>query len=45
MTAKQSGLRGKVRDGTVVSDKMQKTVVVAVDRHPEGTEPEARIGS
>jgi len=30
MTAKQSGLRGKVRDGTVVSDKMQKTVVVAV---------------
>src|SRR5437867_11618088 len=31
MTAKQSGLRGKVRDGTVVSDKMQKTVVVAVE--------------
>ncbi len=30
MTAKQSGLSGKVRDGTVVSDKMQKTVVVAV---------------
>jgi len=30
VTAKQSGLRGKVRDGTVVSDKMQKTVVVAV---------------
>ena len=30
MTAKQSGLRGKVRDGAVVSDKMQKTVVVAV---------------
>src|SRR2546422_9956822 len=30
MTAKQSGLRGKVRVGTVVSDKMQKTVVVAV---------------
>lgn len=31
MTAKQSGLRGKVRDGTVVSDKMQKTVVVAIE--------------
>ena len=31
MTAKQSGLRGKVRDGTVVSNKMQKTVVVAVE--------------
>ncbi len=31
MTAKQTGLRGKVRDGTVVSDKMQKTVVVAVE--------------
>jgi small subunit ribosomal protein S17 len=31
VTAKQSGLRGKVRDGTVVSDKMQKTVVVAVE--------------
>jgi len=31
MTAKRSGLRGKVRDGTVVSDKMQKTVVVAVE--------------
>lgn len=30
MTANQAGLRGKVRDGTVVSDKMQKTVVVAV---------------
>src|SRR5262249_1732015 len=30
MTAKQGRLRGKVRDGTVVSDKMQKTVVVAV---------------
>jgi small subunit ribosomal protein S17 len=30
VTAKQTGLRGKVRDGTVVSDKMQKTVVVAV---------------
>ena len=31
MTAKQSGLRGKVRDGTVVSDKMEKTVVVAIE--------------
>jgi len=31
VTAKESGLRGKVRDGTVVSDKMQKTVVVAVE--------------
>jgi len=31
VTAKQTGLRGKVRDGTVVSDKMQKTVVVAVE--------------
>ena len=31
MTAKQTRLRGKVRDGTVVSDKMQKTVVVAVE--------------
>ena len=31
MTAKQTGLRGKVRDGTVVSDKMQKTVVVAIE--------------
>jgi small subunit ribosomal protein S17 len=31
VTAKQSGLRGKVREGTVVSDKMQKTVVVAVE--------------
>lgn len=37
MTAKQTGLPGKVRDGTVVSDKMQKTVVVAIERrmaHP-----------
>jgi small subunit ribosomal protein S17 len=31
MTAKQTGLRGKVRDGTVVSDKMQKTIVVAIE--------------
>jgi len=31
VTAKQSGVRGKVRDGTVVSDKMQKTVVVAIE--------------
>jgi small subunit ribosomal protein S17 len=31
MTAKQSGVRGKVRDGTVVSDRMQKTVVVAIE--------------
>jgi len=31
MTAKQTGLPGKVRDGTVVSDKMQKTVVVAIE--------------
>jgi len=31
MTAKQTGVRGKVRDGTVVSDKMQKTVVVAIE--------------
>jgi small subunit ribosomal protein S17 len=31
VTAKQTGLRGKVRDGTVVSDKMEKTVVVAVE--------------
>lgn len=31
MTAKQSGVRGKVREGTVVSDKMQKTVVVAIE--------------
>ena len=31
MTAKQTGLRGKVREGTVVSDKMQKTVVVAIE--------------
>jgi small subunit ribosomal protein S17 len=32
MTAKQTGLRGKVREGTVVSDKMQKTVVVAIQQ-------------
>jgi small subunit ribosomal protein S17 len=31
MTAKQGGVRGKVRDGTVVSDKMQKTIVVAIE--------------
>jgi small subunit ribosomal protein S17 len=31
VTARQGGLRGKVRDGTVVSDKMQKTLVVAVE--------------
>jgi small subunit ribosomal protein S17 len=31
VTAKQTGLRGKVREGTVVSDKMEKTVVVAVE--------------
>jgi small subunit ribosomal protein S17 len=31
MTAKQTGVRGKVREGTVVSDKMQKTVVVAIE--------------
>jgi small subunit ribosomal protein S17 len=31
LTTKQSGVRGKVRDGTVVSDKMQKTVIVAVE--------------
>ena len=31
MTVKQGGLRGKVRDGTVVSEKMRKTVVVAVE--------------
>jgi small subunit ribosomal protein S17 len=31
VTAKQTGLRGKVRDGNVVSDKMQKTIVVAIE--------------
>ena len=31
MTAKQTGVRGKVREGTVVSDKMQKTIVVAIE--------------
>ena len=31
MTAKETGLRGKVRDGKVVSDKMQKTIVVAIE--------------
>ena len=31
MTAKATGLRGKVRDGKVVSDKMQKTIVVAIE--------------
>jgi small subunit ribosomal protein S17 len=31
VTAKETGLRGKVRDGTVVSDKMQKTIVVAIE--------------
>jgi small subunit ribosomal protein S17 len=30
LTAKQTGLRGKMREGTVVSDKMQKTIVVAI---------------
>jgi small subunit ribosomal protein S17 len=31
VTAKETGLRGKVRDGQVVSDKMQKTIVVAIE--------------
>jgi small subunit ribosomal protein S17 len=31
VTAKETGLRGKVRDGKVVSDKMQKTIVVAIE--------------
>jgi len=31
MTAKQTGFGGKVRDGNVVSDKMQKTIVVAIE--------------
>jgi small subunit ribosomal protein S17 len=31
MTAKQTGVRGKMREGTVVSDKMQKTIVVAIE--------------
>ena len=31
MTAKQTGVSGKVRDGNVVSDKMQKTIVVAIE--------------
>jgi small subunit ribosomal protein S17 len=31
VTAKETGLRGKVRDGNVVSDKMQKTIVVAIE--------------
>jgi small subunit ribosomal protein S17 len=31
VTAKQTGVRGKVRDGNVVSDKMQKTIVVAIE--------------
>jgi small subunit ribosomal protein S17 len=31
VTAKQDGFRGKVRDGNVVSDKMQKTIVVAIE--------------
>jgi small subunit ribosomal protein S17 len=31
MSANQTGLRGKVREGTVVSDKMQKTIVVAIE--------------
>lgn len=31
MTTKQSGVSGKVRDGNVVSDKMQKTIVVAIE--------------
>ena len=31
MTAKQTGVGGKVRDGNVVSDKMQKTIVVAIE--------------
>lgn len=31
MTTAQRRYRGKVRDGTVVSDKMQKTVVVAIE--------------
>jgi len=31
VTAKQTGVSGKVRDGNVVSDKMQKTIVVAIE--------------
>jgi small subunit ribosomal protein S17 len=31
MTVNQTGFRGKVRDGHVVSDKMQKTIVVAIE--------------
>ncbi len=31
MTAGQRTLRGKVRDGTVVSEKMRKTVIVAIE--------------
>jgi len=31
LTAKQTGVGGKVRDGNVVSDKMQKTIVVAIE--------------
>jgi small subunit ribosomal protein S17 len=31
MATKQTGLRGKVRDGNVVSDKMEKTIVVAIE--------------
>jgi small subunit ribosomal protein S17 len=31
VTAKQNGFRGKVRDGNVVSDKMEKTIVVAIE--------------
>lgn len=31
MTTKETGVPGKVRDGNVVSDKMQKTIVVAIE--------------
>jgi small subunit ribosomal protein S17 len=31
VTTKQTGVSGKVRDGNVVSDKMQKTIVVAIE--------------
>jgi small subunit ribosomal protein S17 len=31
VTTKQTGVRGKVRDGNVVSDKMQKTIVVVIE--------------
>jgi small subunit ribosomal protein S17 len=31
LTTKETGVRGKVRDGNVVSDKMQKTIVVAIE--------------